>query len=43
MIMGKIISRNSYDCYEYITAVFISIGMTMFMLGSTDPKTGKET
>lgn len=43
MIMGKIISRNSYDYYEYVTAFFISIGMTMFMLGSTDSKTDEVT
>ncbi|XP_033217621.1 adenosine 3'-phospho 5'-phosphosulfate transporter 1 [Belonocnema kinseyi] len=35
MIMGKFISRNSYEYYEYVTAVIISIGMTMFMLGSS--------
>ncbi|KAL7298265.1 hypothetical protein TKK_0008617 [Trichogramma kaykai] len=36
MIMGKIVSRSKYEYYEYVTAVFISIGMMMFMLGSTD-------
>ena len=42
MIMGKIVSRNSYEYYEYVTAVLISIGMTLFMLGSTTSKSGKE-
>ncbi|XP_043277927.1 adenosine 3'-phospho 5'-phosphosulfate transporter 1 [Venturia canescens] len=35
MIMGKIVSKNSYEYYEYVTAVLISIGMTLFMLGSS--------
>ncbi|XP_014212442.1 adenosine 3'-phospho 5'-phosphosulfate transporter 1 [Copidosoma floridanum] len=38
MIMGKIVSRAKYEYYEYVTAVLISIGMMMFMLGSTDHK-----
>lgn len=41
MIMGKIISRTKYEYYEYVTAVFISIGMMFFMLGSTDHENGK--
>ncbi|XP_058792338.1 adenosine 3'-phospho 5'-phosphosulfate transporter 1 [Phymastichus coffea] len=36
MIMGKIVSRSKYEYYEYVTAVLISIGMMMFMFGSTD-------
>ncbi|KAF7997334.1 hypothetical protein HCN44_005611 [Aphidius gifuensis] len=36
MIMGKIISRNTYEYYEYITAILISIGMFLFMFGSND-------
>lgn len=36
MIMGKIVSRNTYEYYEYLTAGLISAGMTLFMLGSTD-------
>lgn len=36
MIMGKIISRNSYEYYEYVTACLISIGMFLFMFGSSD-------
>ncbi|XP_001599843.1 adenosine 3'-phospho 5'-phosphosulfate transporter 1 [Nasonia vitripennis] len=38
MIMGKIVSRTKYEYYEYVTAILISIGMLMFMLGSTDHK-----
>uniref|UniRef100_A0A182P071 Adenosine 3'-phospho 5'-phosphosulfate transporter 1 n=1 Tax=Anopheles epiroticus TaxID=199890 RepID=A0A182P071_9DIPT len=36
MIMGKIISRNKYEFYEYLTAVMISVGMIFFLTGSTD-------
>ncbi|XP_063990883.1 adenosine 3'-phospho 5'-phosphosulfate transporter 1 [Diachasmimorpha longicaudata] len=36
MIMGKIVSRVSYDYYEYVTAALISVGMTLFMLGSIE-------
>jgi solute carrier family 35 (adenosine 3'-phospho 5'-phosphosulfate transporter), member B2 len=34
MIMGKIISRNKYEFYEYVVAVSISIGMIFFLSGS---------
>ncbi|KAK7075211.1 hypothetical protein SK128_020050 [Halocaridina rubra] len=40
MIMGKIVSKKKYEYFEYVTAVFISIGMTMFLLGSTEAKSG---
>ena len=36
MIMGKIISRNKYEFYEYLTAVMISFGMIFFLTGSAD-------
>lgn len=36
MIMGRIISRNKYEYYEYIVAVAISIGMIFFLSGSYD-------
>lgn len=36
MIMGRIISRNKYEFYEYVTAVTISIGMIFFLSGSYD-------
>ncbi|XP_011255234.1 adenosine 3'-phospho 5'-phosphosulfate transporter 1 [Camponotus floridanus] len=38
MIMGKIISHTTYEYYEYVTAILISIGMTLFMLDSSDHK-----
>lgn len=34
MIMGKIVSRNKYEFYEYVVAVSISIGMIFFLSGS---------
>lgn len=34
MIMGKIISRNKYEFYEYIVALLISVGMIFFLSGS---------
>ncbi|XP_061389465.1 adenosine 3'-phospho 5'-phosphosulfate transporter 1 [Musca vetustissima] len=34
MLMGKILSKNKYQCYEYFTAVLISLGMVFFMMGS---------
>uniref|UniRef100_A0A2A4J2F9 Adenosine 3'-phospho 5'-phosphosulfate transporter 1 n=1 Tax=Heliothis virescens TaxID=7102 RepID=A0A2A4J2F9_HELVI len=36
MLMGKLVSRNKYDVYEYVTAVLISVGMVLFMFGSHD-------
>ncbi|KAJ2954580.1 hypothetical protein O0L34_g2873 [Tuta absoluta] len=36
MLMGKVISRNKYELYEYVTAVLISVGMALFMFGSHD-------
>lgn len=41
MLMGKLISKSTYEYYEYFTAVLISIGMTLFMLTSDSHKTGK--
>ncbi|XP_076235301.1 adenosine 3'-phospho 5'-phosphosulfate transporter 1 [Calliopsis andreniformis] len=38
MIMGKIVSHATYEYYEYVTAILISIGMTLFMLDSSDYK-----
>ncbi|XP_045616215.1 adenosine 3'-phospho 5'-phosphosulfate transporter 1 [Procambarus clarkii] len=38
MIMGKIVSGKKYEYFEYVTAVLISAGMTMFLLGSTESK-----
>ena len=36
MIMGRIISRNKYEFYEYIVAAAISLGMVFFLSGSYD-------
>ncbi|KAL0275509.1 UNVERIFIED_CONTAM: hypothetical protein PYX00_003338 [Menopon gallinae] len=38
MIMGKFVSRKKYEYYEYVTAVFISLGMAFFMLGSAEDR-----
>lgn len=38
--MGKIVSHTTYEYYEYVTAILISIGMTLFMLDSSDHKNG---
>lgn len=38
MLMGKIMSRTKYECYEYLTAVMISLGMVFFMTGSAEEK-----
>lgn len=32
MIMGKIVSKQKYEYYEYLTAVILSIGMLFFMV-----------
>jgi len=36
MLMGKLISKKTYEFYEYITAVLISVGMVLFLAGSND-------
>ena len=41
MLMGKLVSRTQYKNYEYATALLISIGMTAFLLGSSEGKKGK--
>ncbi|CAD6238369.1 GSCOCG00008449001-RA-CDS [Cotesia congregata] len=43
MIMGKLVSRKTYEYYEYVTASLISLGMTLFMLGSTETVNDKVT
>lgn len=40
MIMGKFVSRKKFEYYEYVTAVFISLGMIFFMLGSAEDRPG---
>lgn len=41
MIMGKIVSKKTYPYYEYIVAVLLSAGVSLFLL-SADPS-GKRT
>ncbi|KAJ8270487.1 hypothetical protein GJAV_G00115380 [Gymnothorax javanicus] len=38
MLMGKIVSRKSYEYWEYFTAVLISVGVSMFLLSSAGHK-----
>ncbi|XP_020784992.2 LOW QUALITY PROTEIN: adenosine 3'-phospho 5'-phosphosulfate transporter 1 [Boleophthalmus pectinirostris] len=38
MLMGKIISKKSYEYWEYLTAVLISLGVSMFLLSSSTNK-----
>lgn len=40
MLMGKLISRNKYELYEYATAALISVGMVLFMFGTHDDYAG---
>lgn len=41
MMMGKLVSHKKYEYYEYVTAIFISVGMALFLLGSTENHKGK--
>ena len=45
MIMGKVVSNNVYEMYQYVTAIMISIGMTLFLLteGVNDKGSSSET
>ncbi|XP_064484267.1 adenosine 3'-phospho 5'-phosphosulfate transporter 1-like [Ornithodoros turicata] len=45
MLMGKVVSRKSYDCYEYAVAATISLGMVLFLLSreSSDAHTATST
>ncbi|KAK7907630.1 hypothetical protein WMY93_016242 [Mugilogobius chulae] len=38
MLMGKIVSKKSYEYWEYLTAVLISVGVSMFLLSSSANK-----
>lgn len=38
MLMGKIISKKSYEYWEYLTAMLISVGVSMFLLSSSTNK-----
>lgn len=41
MLMGKLVSKKSYPYYEYVVAVLLSAGVSLFLLAA-DP-TGKRT
>uniref|UniRef100_A0A670I3W9 Adenosine 3'-phospho 5'-phosphosulfate transporter 1 n=1 Tax=Podarcis muralis TaxID=64176 RepID=A0A670I3W9_PODMU len=38
MLMGKLVSRKSYEYWEYLTAALISVGVSMFLLSSSHDK-----
>ncbi|XP_074648804.1 adenosine 3'-phospho 5'-phosphosulfate transporter 1-like isoform X2 [Tubulanus polymorphus] len=38
MLMGKVVSKKTYDWHEYLTAILISAGVSMFLLTSTENK-----
>lgn len=38
MLMGKFVSKKSYEYWEYLTAVLISLGVSMFLLSSSSNK-----
>lgn len=38
MLMGKMVSKKSYEYWEYLTAVLISVGVSMFLLSSSTNK-----
>ncbi|XP_002741355.1 adenosine 3'-phospho 5'-phosphosulfate transporter 1-like [Saccoglossus kowalevskii] len=40
MLMGKVISRKSYEYYEYLTAVMISVGVALFLLSQGEEGSG---
>lgn len=42
MLMGKLVSKRTYDWHEYATAVMISLGVSMFLLTSNDALKGRE-
>lgn len=41
MMMGKLVSHKKYEYYEYVTAIFISVGMALFLFGSAGNHKGK--
>ncbi|KAM9234491.1 adenosine 3'-phospho 5'-phosphosulfate transporter 1 isoform 1-T1 [Dugong dugon] len=44
MLMGKLVSRRSYEHWEYLTAGLISIGVSMFLLSSgPEPRSSPAT
>uniref|UniRef100_A0AAV2KA29 Adenosine 3'-phospho 5'-phosphosulfate transporter 1 n=1 Tax=Knipowitschia caucasica TaxID=637954 RepID=A0AAV2KA29_KNICA len=38
MLMGKLVSKKSYEYWEYLTAMLISLGVSMFLLSSSTNK-----
>nr|XP_020012752.1 adenosine 3'-phospho 5'-phosphosulfate transporter 1 isoform X1 [Castor canadensis] len=44
MLMGKLVSRRSYEHWEYLTAGLISVGVSMFLLSSgPEPRSSPAT
>ncbi|KAK3093753.1 hypothetical protein FSP39_019702 [Pinctada imbricata] len=43
MLMGKIVSKRTYEYHEYLTAVMISVGVSLFLLTSGDVTRHKGT
>ncbi|XP_050405419.2 adenosine 3'-phospho 5'-phosphosulfate transporter 1 isoform X2 [Patella vulgata] len=38
MLMGKVVSKKTFEYYEYFTAAMISVGVSLFLLTSGDDK-----
>jgi len=38
MIMGKLVTKQKYEYYEYVTAIIISTGMAFFLLSSAETR-----
>ncbi|XP_005099055.1 adenosine 3'-phospho 5'-phosphosulfate transporter 1 isoform X2 [Aplysia californica] len=43
MLMGKVVSRKTYEYHEYVTAVMISVGVSLFLLTSGDATRHKDS
>ena len=46
MLMGKIVSKKTYQLYEYATAALLSAGIALFLFSSketTDKSSASET
>lgn len=42
MLMGKLVSGNKYQVYEWVTAGMLSVGISFFLLGQTGAHGGTE-